>query len=130
MGMAGAGAYSASKGAIASLTYSWARDLADRGLRVNAISPLAHTRMETIYADFIGGAAFPEDVDDASSVAPLVTFLLSDRATSMNGRVVRINGHDINLVSPPTIRPPRITRESWTVGALSEAVPGLLAQGG
>jgi NAD(P)-dependent dehydrogenase (short-subunit alcohol dehydrogenase family) len=33
-------AYSASKGAVASLTYAWAADVAGQGVRVNAISPM------------------------------------------------------------------------------------------
>src|SRR5262249_15188446 len=39
------GVYAASKGAVASLTYSWALDLEEAGIRVNAVCPLAHTRM-------------------------------------------------------------------------------------
>src|SRR5262249_26173746 len=37
------GTYGASKGAVSSLTYAWARELAEHGIRVNAISPNAHT---------------------------------------------------------------------------------------
>jgi NAD(P)-dependent dehydrogenase (short-subunit alcohol dehydrogenase family) len=129
MGMPGAGAYSASKGAIASLTYSWAKDVSGAGVRVNAISPLAHTRMETMYADFIGGEAFPESVDDAESIAPLVTYLLSDHAIAINGRVLRFNGHDINLVSPPAILRPRATDRHWTLDDLRVAIPRLLLEG-
>ena len=37
--------YAGSKGAIASMTYTWAGELARSGIRVNAISPLGTTRM-------------------------------------------------------------------------------------
>ena len=37
--------YAGSKGAIASMTYTWAVELARSGIRVNAISPLGTTRM-------------------------------------------------------------------------------------
>jgi NAD(P)-dependent dehydrogenase (short-subunit alcohol dehydrogenase family) len=39
------GAYGASKGAIASLTLSTAHDLAEIGVRVNAVAPIAATRL-------------------------------------------------------------------------------------
>src|SRR5262249_61345718 len=37
--------YAGSKGAIASMTYTWAGELARAGIRVNAISPSGTTRM-------------------------------------------------------------------------------------
>ena len=39
------GTYAASKCAVASLTYAWALDCEQVGIRVNAVCPLAHTRM-------------------------------------------------------------------------------------
>ena len=44
-GMRHRGTYGATKGATASLTYSWSLDLAEYGIRVNAISPIARTAM-------------------------------------------------------------------------------------
>ena len=41
--------YAASKGAIASMTYTWALELARYGIRVNAISPSGSTRMSSTY---------------------------------------------------------------------------------
>jgi NAD(P)-dependent dehydrogenase (short-subunit alcohol dehydrogenase family) len=42
-GYPGVGAYGASKGGVASLTYCWAADRAGTPARVNAVSPNAHT---------------------------------------------------------------------------------------
>ena len=42
MGNFGQTNYSAAKGAIASMTYTWANELARYGIRVNAISPIGH----------------------------------------------------------------------------------------
>jgi 3-oxoacyl-[acyl-carrier protein] reductase len=47
--------YAGSKGAIASMTYTWAVELARAGIRVNAISPLATTRMSATAK--VGGKA-------------------------------------------------------------------------
>ncbi|WP_235921559.1 SDR family NAD(P)-dependent oxidoreductase [Lentzea tibetensis] len=45
VGQPGVTAYSASKGAVASMTVGWAVELKSRGIRVNAICPVAVTRM-------------------------------------------------------------------------------------
>ena len=37
--------YCASKGAVASLTYSWALEMHEYGVRVNAVAPSANTRI-------------------------------------------------------------------------------------
>ena len=49
MGNFGQTNYSAAKGAIASMTYTWAGELARYGIRVNAISPMATTRMSATF---------------------------------------------------------------------------------
>ena len=46
--------YAGSKGAIASMTYTWALELARYGIRVNAISPSGTTRMSATYKDAKG----------------------------------------------------------------------------
>ena len=79
-GMPEHGNYGASKGAVASFTYNWAVDLADKGVRVNAISPLAFTPM----------AAHLPHLPPAEVNVPPVLFLLSKRSKNLNGQIVRI----------------------------------------
>jgi NAD(P)-dependent dehydrogenase (short-subunit alcohol dehydrogenase family) len=113
--------YGASKGAIASLTYSWAMDLAGTGVRVNAISPMADTRMfdPKLRVDqaAAGQPAGPQPEDNA----PVVVYLLSDRSQHLNGQVVRIDGSRLSLMTHPAILQPVLSASQWTVEAISEA---------
>jgi NAD(P)-dependent dehydrogenase (short-subunit alcohol dehydrogenase family) len=120
VGQRRAAAYSASKGAVASMTYSWAGDLAERGVRVNAVSPIAWTRL--MAADPHGNpAAHPPE-----RVAPLVTYLLSDLSAGITGQVLRLaDGHLHAVRQPAVIRPVRY-RETWTVEEIAAAVDGEL----
>src|SRR5439155_4055963 len=49
MGKTSSAVYGATKAAVAALTYSWSVDVREHGVRVNAVSPNAHTRMAEIY---------------------------------------------------------------------------------
>jgi NAD(P)-dependent dehydrogenase (short-subunit alcohol dehydrogenase family) len=121
-GMSQRGTYGATKGATASLTYSWAMDLASSGIRVNAISPIARTAM----VDY--GIARGESGTDIppAHVAPLVTFLLSDDAREITGHVIRLEGTHLSLLSRPGAR--RTTQEDdiWDQDSLQAALPLLL----
>jgi len=123
-GMRHRGTYGATKGATASLTYSWAMDLAASGIRVNAISPIARTAM----VDY--GKALGESGTDIppEHVAPLVTFLLSDDAEGITGQVIRLDGSRLSLLSRPGTQ--RTTTESplWDHDSLRAALPRLLAE--
>ena len=57
-----ASAYSASKGAVASMTVAWAAELAEHGVRVNAICPVAHTRMSLADTRTLGQISVKEPV--------------------------------------------------------------------
>src|SRR6202021_1447468 len=99
-GMRHRGTYGATKGATASLTYSWALDLAASAIRVNAISPIARTAMVEY------GMARGESGTNIQPehVAPLVTFLLSDDARGITGQVIRLEGPNLSLLSRPGAR--------------------------
>jgi NAD(P)-dependent dehydrogenase (short-subunit alcohol dehydrogenase family) len=97
-------AYGATKGAVASLTYSLAMELGDAGIRVNAVSPMAATRMSDPAPGFapaapIGHTTFPP----ASNNAAVVAFLLSDHSAPLTGQVVRIDADGISLMTHPAI---------------------------
>ena len=97
MGNAGQANYAASKAGLIGLTKSVARELAPRGVTVNAVAPgFVRTDMT---------AALPEQVveryegqiplgrlADPEEVADVVRFLVSDAAAYVTGEVIRVDG--------------------------------------
>ncbi len=97
MGNAGQANYAASKAGLIGLTKSVARELAPRGVTVNAVAPgFVRTDMT---------AALPEQVveryegqiplgrlADPEEVAGVVRFLVSDAAAYVTGEVIRVDG--------------------------------------
>lgn len=88
-GGAGIG-YGAAKAAVWSLTLSLANEGRGYGITVNAVSPGAFTRMNE--AMFVASAP-PPDLDlDPMHVARVVTWLVSDAAGDVTGRIVHAAG--------------------------------------
>lgn len=89
-------AYSASKGAIASLTLPMARDLAPYGVRVVTIAPgvfeSAMTKMmpNKVKKSLEGVMEFPKRMGTAEEFAALVGECIRNRM--MNATVVRLDG--------------------------------------
>jgi NAD(P)-dependent dehydrogenase (short-subunit alcohol dehydrogenase family) len=116
------GAYGASKGGVAALTYAWAADLADTGIRVNALSPNAHTRMAEEFERYLGSRALGQNVGKPPEVnAPAVVYLLSDAAAGVTGQVVRIDGEELSLMTHPAVLEPVLHDPQWTVEKVAEA---------
>lgn len=131
MGLPAMGIYGASKGAVASLTYAWAQELAGTGVRVNAVSPMAATRMvETTlnYQRTRGLPTFDGGQPAAETNAPAVCFLLSDLSAHVHGQVLRSEGRQMALVAHPLIRLPVIERDAWSEEAIAEAFASDLDQ--
>ncbi len=112
------GAYSASKGAVASMTYSWALDLDELGIRVNAVCPVAHTRM--VRKSERSLRSIPPD-RTPGKVAPLVLFLLSDSARGITGQLIRCDGSDLHVVGQPYFKQPILHRETWDTDGVERA---------
>lgn len=112
------GVYAASKGAVASLTYSWALDLEECGIRVNAICPLAHTRMVWQSERSLRGC--PPD-RTPSRIAPVVLFLLSDAAEGITGQLIRCNGPQLHIVGQPYLKAPILERQAWDAETVRRA---------
>ncbi len=131
MGLPDTAIYGASKGAIASLTYDWATDVHESGVRVNAVSPMAGTQMaegvlrqQSVVGDELERklAAFPKP----EANAPVVSYLLSDLSKHLNGQVVRIDGEELSLVSRPAVQRPILSNAEWTTERVAEAFDGTL----
>ncbi|MFC3889997.1 SDR family NAD(P)-dependent oxidoreductase [Lentzea rhizosphaerae] len=115
--------YSATKGAVASLSYSWALDLESEGIRVNAVCPVAHTRM--VWKSERSLRAIPAD-RTPGKVAPLVLFLLSDRSEGITGQVVRCNGRQLHIVGQPYFKQPILESDNWDTASVERAFTGVL----
>ncbi|HEC59126.1 hypothetical protein LCGC14_0849090 [marine sediment metagenome] len=94
-GNAGQVNYSAAKGALNSATKSLAREVASRGITVNAIAPgIIETNMtaSTFNTDDIKRMVPMKRAGTAAEVADLVGFLASDKAAYITGQIISING--------------------------------------
>jgi NAD(P)-dependent dehydrogenase (short-subunit alcohol dehydrogenase family) len=134
-GFPGMAAYAASKGAIASLTYATAADFEPIGVRVNAIAPMAATRL-TLAAE-AGKRHVPEGATRApltgieertpDRIAPLVTYLLSPLSANLTGQLLRFDGTRLSRLSAGDASGhPAVRHDSWDVDAVSEAFAGPL----
>jgi NAD(P)-dependent dehydrogenase (short-subunit alcohol dehydrogenase family) len=134
-GMAGGGAYGGSKGAVAAMTYSWACDaraaVPAGEVRVNAISPMAFTRMSQVTDEYTrkrGGDPSKRHRIDPEFNAPLIGYLLSDYSKDVNGQVVRVQEGEISLVSHPAVMLPSHVRDSWSIEDVRDAFAADLSQ--
>ena len=111
--------YAAAKGAIASMTYTWAIELARLGIRVNAIGPVAATQMTHGLMSAVDGKA-PEQLWLPERNAPLVVYLACDEAANVSGQVFGVGGERLaHMVQPHYGK--TLTREGgWTVEAIRE----------
>ena len=102
--------YAGSKGAITSMTYTWALELPGRGVRVNAISPAAATRMTATMPG--GPTSAPE------TAAPLAAFLCSDEADWVHGQVFNSSGESYRIMEQPKYGLTMAMPGGWTVEEL------------
>jgi NAD(P)-dependent dehydrogenase (short-subunit alcohol dehydrogenase family) len=112
MGLPRLSVYAASKGAVASMVYSWALELKGSGVRVNALSPVA------------GGTGMsPADPLNQSPEAnsPVVEYLLSDLSSHVSGQLVRIDKGEIHLYTHPALLMPPAVRPTWSLESIADA---------
>ncbi|MGE6631470.1 SDR family NAD(P)-dependent oxidoreductase [Bacillus sp. NPDC077027] len=99
--------YNATKAAVANMTRCMAMDLADSGIRVNAVNPgtvwnknneryhleeLGLTRDEANQHPEIGGMHMLKRTADPEEIASAIIFLLSDEASFITGENLMIDG--------------------------------------
>ncbi len=115
-------AYGATKAAVAALTYTWALELEELRVRVNAVSPRGATRMAEYGAAFIRrrtSVTLPPEPHPARN-APAVCFLLSDHSLGVTGQVVRVDGNGSGLMTHPAVSVPVAEQPKWDVESVAE----------
>ena len=108
-GQGGTSGYASAKGAILALTREWAAELADYGIRVNAIVPAEV--MTPLYRQWLDTFAQPEEklksilakiplgkrMTTAEEIAEMVVFLLSARAAHITAQHISVDGGYVHL---------------------------------
>ena len=122
IGNPGQSNYGAAKAGIAAFTTITATELSRYGVRVNALTPNARTRMtvETPgLADIVSAPADAATFDawDPANIAPLVAYLATEGCPA-TGKVYFILGGQIRLFQPWTLTDTLEKDDRWTVAEL------------
>ncbi len=134
---ADAGAYSCAKRAVAALTWRIGRET-PAGVTVNALSPLAATRMVLGALSRPGGAAGRESstggvslsaVPPPDDLGPVGAYLAGETFSSWcRGQIVYSNGAEVTLVVPPLlVEVLRTTGVGSLARVLATSVPAVFA---
>lgn len=97
LGNAGQANYCAAKAGVIGITKSAARELASRGITVNAVAPgFIATEMTDVLSDSVKAAATEQipmkHFGSTQDIAETVAFLASDKAGYITGQVLSIDG--------------------------------------
>jgi NAD(P)-dependent dehydrogenase (short-subunit alcohol dehydrogenase family) len=137
-----ANAYTASKGAIVSLTMGIAQTmaLAGYGITCNALVPIAETRMgprggrtfwERLYKAGLITRQFYEDSCDppgTEHVSAIVLYLATEEAANINGQILGASRGRVALYSWPTEVKGLYKDGVWTLEELIQRMPTTIAQ--
>jgi NAD(P)-dependent dehydrogenase (short-subunit alcohol dehydrogenase family) len=119
-GSIGQATYSSAKAGIAALTLVAAAELGRYGVTVNAIAPVARTRM-TEGAFDTSGMALPEDN------SPIVAWLASEEAGDVTGRVIEIDGSRLTVENGWAHGPSATADGRWVAADVGPSLRKLLA---
>jgi NAD(P)-dependent dehydrogenase (short-subunit alcohol dehydrogenase family) len=94
IGMPGGAAYGATKGALASMTRSWAAEFSPSGVRVNAVAPgpvlTSGATPDRIRA--LGATTLLARAAQPGEIAGIIAFLASPKASYITGAVLAVDG--------------------------------------
>ena len=112
----------AAKGGIVSLVRSAAVGLYRYGVTANAIAPVARTRMSANVPTELAEMGDPEDV------APMVVYLLSDRARHITGQVYTVVGPKIAVWNQPAEVRAVYAEARWTPEEIAARIDSTIGQ--
>ena len=117
--------YSAAKEGIVGLTRSTALAMARYGVRCNAISPTADTRMTQRLPGERRGLA---TATPPEAIGPVATFLASDRAAHITGQIVGVRGTEVTIYSHQAPLRTATSVDPWSPERLADVWDRALGQ--
>ncbi len=120
-GSVGQATYSTAKAGIAGLTLVAAQELGRYGVTVNAIAPVARTRM-TEGAFDTSAMAVPEDN------SPVVAWLASEESADVTGRVIEIDGSTMTVENGWAHGPSRDAGSRWKASDVGAGLREILGE--
>jgi NAD(P)-dependent dehydrogenase (short-subunit alcohol dehydrogenase family) len=128
-GSVGQGNYSAAKAGIAAMTLVAAVELSRYGVTVNAIAPVARTRMtEATFADMMATGEQAFDAMAPDNVSPLVVWLGSAASAHVTGRIFEVEGGKVALAAGWRHGVPIDKGARWQPAELGTVVDDLIAK--
>jgi NAD(P)-dependent dehydrogenase (short-subunit alcohol dehydrogenase family) len=129
LGSVGQSSYSAAKAGIATLTLVQAAELRRYGITVNAICPIARTRMtEGAFGDTMKAPERGFDENDPANVSPFVAWLASPQSREVTGRVWEVFGGTITVFDGYRREQTIDVGKRWDAAELGPAVETLLSK--
>jgi NAD(P)-dependent dehydrogenase (short-subunit alcohol dehydrogenase family) len=114
--------YAAAKAGIASMTIVMARDLERYGVRVNAICPVARTRLtEAVAGDFMAAKEGEFDRFAPENPAAMAVWLASPKAAGINGQVFQVQGGQAQLFRGWRPITQATSDDVWTIESIDAA---------
>ncbi len=127
-GNVGQANYGAAKAGIASLTIIAAMELARYGITVNAIAPIALTRMTENLGIVAPGDEKAKAFLAPENISPLVVWLGSSASAKITGRCFDVAGNHIDVAEGWHAGPGAdASSERFTLDEIDRALPGLVA---
>ena len=130
LGAVGQSNYGAAKAGIAALTVILADELGRHGVRVNAVVPVARTRMTEEVAGIADMVRAPDDPAEfdtyhPANVSPVVAWLAT-AGCPLTGRVLYARGGEVRLMEGWSYGPTVHQDERWTVEGVADALGGAI----
>jgi len=128
-GNAGQVNYAAAKAGIASMTIVVARELERYGVRVNAIAPVARTRLtEAVAGDYMAAKEGDFDRFAPENVAAVAAWLASPLTAGISGQVVKVQGGQVQVLEGWRPLTEATADDVWTIDSVDAAREALFAR--
>jgi NAD(P)-dependent dehydrogenase (short-subunit alcohol dehydrogenase family) len=120
--------FAAAKAGVVGLTRVLARELGRNAVTVNAIAPVAETRLTEGLAQAAAASGKTSQLGAPDQVAAMVAYLATEEAWNVNGKVFYVSGGSISLAFEEEMGRAINKEGMWSVEELAAVLPrGLLS---